>query len=341
MFSSTLSLAALGLALIAPTVVNAHGYIHTYEIGGTSYSGWLPFSDPYESPVPSRIERKIPSDGPILDVTSSDLACNKGGETGVKAIATAAAGSKITFDWQSWPADHMGPVTTYMTDCKGDCSTFDASNAKWFKIDAAGYTNGQWAATQLIANGAKWTSTIPSELKAGEYLVRHEIIALHDAGAPQFYPSCAQVKVTGSGTQVPSGSSLVSIPGLYTIAEFPDIWSDSFKSFSIPGPAVAFSGSDSGSGDSEPASTSSTHASTSSAASHTASSTHVSTSAETSAHASATSASSHASSVVQTSSAASASKPSSTGTGRCSSKTKRERRGMVKRHVSHQAKRHH
>ena len=60
---------------------------------------------------------------------------------------------------------------TYMASCGSTpCDQFDPTGAKWFKIDAAGYTNGQWAATQLIANGAKWTSTIPSELKAGEYV---------------------------------------------------------------------------------------------------------------------------------------------------------------------------
>ena len=69
-----------------------------------------------------------------------------------------------------WPADHMGPVSTYMTSCDGDCTKFDASSAKWFKVDASGFTNGKWAATQLIENGNKWTSTIPSELKPGEYV---------------------------------------------------------------------------------------------------------------------------------------------------------------------------
>ena len=64
----------------------------------------------------------------------------------------------------------MGPVSTYMTSCDGDCTKFDASDAKWFKVDASGYTNGKWAATQLIDNGFKWTSTIPSGLKAGNYV---------------------------------------------------------------------------------------------------------------------------------------------------------------------------
>ena len=76
----------------------------------------------------------------------------------------------------------MGPVSTYMTSCDGDCTKFDASNAKWFKVDSSGYTNGKWAATQLIDNGDKWTSTIPSELKAGEYVSSAAIL--------QLLPSC-------------------------------------------------------------------------------------------------------------------------------------------------------
>ncbi|KAI0374010.1 hypothetical protein BV20DRAFT_936307 [Pilatotrama ljubarskyi] len=330
MFSS-IRFAALALALVAPTVVNAHGYVKSYQMGGQTYSGWLPFTDPYESPVPSRIERKIPSDAPITDATSPDIACNQGGESGVKAYGTVEAGSPITFEWTNWPADHQGPVSTYMASCNGDCSSLKAPDAKWFKIDAAGYSNGKWAATQLIENGNQWTSTVPKELKAGEYLVRHEIVALHSVGQPQYYPGCAQVKVTGGGSQVPSGSSLVSLPGLYNNVKWPDIWSDSFKSFNVPGPAVAFSGSSSGSNDSDSA------PSSSSAASHVASSTQVHTSAATSAHASASSAASRASSASHASSVVSASAPSSTG--RCS--TKRSRRGMVKRHVSHHAKRHH
>ena len=69
-----------------------------------------------------------------------------------------------------WPADHLGPVSTYMTSCDGDCESFDASSAQWFKVDASGYSDGEWASAQLIANGNKWYSTIPSELKPGQYV---------------------------------------------------------------------------------------------------------------------------------------------------------------------------
>nr|VWO97201.1 Homeobox domain-containing protein [Ganoderma boninense] len=332
---TTFTFAALAVAFVAPSAVNAHGYVHSLEVGGKNYTGWLPFTDPYESPVPKRIVRKLPDDGPVLDATSSDLACNKGGESPAGAVATAPAGSKIVFDWLKWPSDHMGPVSTYMTSCNGDCTKFDASNAKWFKVDASGYTNGKWAATQLIDNGFKWTSTIPSGLKAGNYLIRNEIVALHSTGQPQYYPSCAQLSITGSGTTAPAGSELVSIPGIYNNVQWPDIWDDNLKSFTAPGPAAAFSGSTSGSQGSDPAPSSSK-------SSATASSTHASSTHVSSAEASHSATSTHVSTYVPTTTAepAKTSAPSSSAaasTGRCKSK---RRRGMVKRHVSHHAKRH-
>jgi hypothetical protein len=54
------------------------------------------------------------------------------------------------------------------------------------------------------------TTTIPASTPPGEYLLRSEQIGLHVAGAPQWYISCAQLKITGSGTAKPS---MVSIPG--------------------------------------------------------------------------------------------------------------------------------
>lgn len=48
-------------------------------------------------------------------------------------------------------ADHLGPVSTYMTSCHGDCRVFHVNGAKWFKIDAAGYSHGRWASARLIS----------------------------------------------------------------------------------------------------------------------------------------------------------------------------------------------
>jgi hypothetical protein len=113
----------------------------------------------------------------------------------------------------------------------------------WFKVAEAGKnSDGTWATDPLETNPAgAYTFTIPSALKSGNYLIRHEIIALHSAysypGA-QVYPTCIQVVVSGSGTKTPS--SLVSFPGAYT-ADTPGIVYDIYtntSAYPIPGPAV-------------------------------------------------------------------------------------------------------
>lgn len=85
--------------------------------------------------------------------------------------------------------------------------------------------------------------TIPANLKPGNYVLRHEIIALHSASnadGAQNYPQCVNLKVTGSGTEQPEGTlgtALYSADdeginfNLYT----------TFDSYPIPGPALAFS----------------------------------------------------------------------------------------------------
>lgn len=62
-----------------------------------------------------------------------------------------------------------------------------------------------------------FTIDLPTELPAGEYLMRGEHIALHAAeefeGA-QYYMGCAQLSVSGSGSGSPSPTT--KIPGQYT-----------------------------------------------------------------------------------------------------------------------------
>lgn len=63
-----------------------------------------------------------------------------------------------------------------------------------------------------------YTTKIPDGLASGQYLIRHEIIALHLAvtqGGAEFYPSCTQVKVGGSQASTASSNELVSFPGAY------------------------------------------------------------------------------------------------------------------------------
>ncbi len=68
-----------------------------------------------------------------------------------------------------------------------------------------------WGTAKLYKD-LQWTSTIPASLPAGNYLIRHELLALHQANTPQFYPECAQIVVTGGGNKSPTGSYLTPIP---------------------------------------------------------------------------------------------------------------------------------
>ena len=104
-----------------------------------------------------------------------------------------------------------------MYKCSGDFKSCDGASKGWFKIDQMGMTapplsGTSWGNNKVLTQ-KKWTSKIPAQLMAGNYLVRHELLALHQANAPQFYPECAQITVTGSGTASPSSEYLASSPG--------------------------------------------------------------------------------------------------------------------------------
>ncbi len=143
-------------------------------------------------------------------------------------------------------------MLTYMAACtNGDCTTFDTSTAKWFKIDEQGFdssTDGLVWLQARVQAGATVNVTIPSTLKAGPYMVRHEIIALHlasgnDVDGVEFYPSCLQLNVTGDGTEEPADDDLVEFPGGYTDDD-PGLLVNPYNlksqsSYTFPGPALA------------------------------------------------------------------------------------------------------
>ncbi|KAH9206444.1 glycosyl hydrolase family 61-domain-containing protein [Leptodontidium sp. 2 PMI_412] len=253
------------LAALAATTVSAHGYVNNASIGGVEYTGYQPYQDPYTTPLPDRIFRAIQGNGPVEDLTSIDIQCGgytAGGIVGSSpAKLTAgpvAAGSQVDLYWTLWPESHMGPAITYMALCPGgDCSTFvPESDAVWFKVQEAGRTGSSdvWASDVIEKAGGFLSYTIPSCLAPGSYLVRHEVIALHAAYAypgAQFYPSCHQIEVTGSGSTTPS--ALVSFPGAYAAAD-PGITYDAYKAseYTIPGPALFTCGGSADSGSAAP-----------------------------------------------------------------------------------------
>ncbi len=97
-----------------------------------------------------------------------------------------------------------------------DAATAATTGLRWFKVAESGLASGKWAVDTMIANKGWHYFTMPSCVAPGDYLMRVELIALHGAQRPgqaQFYMECAQIKVTGSGTN--AGSDFASFPGTY------------------------------------------------------------------------------------------------------------------------------
>ena len=118
------------------------------------------------------------------------------------------------------------------------------NRAVWFKVHHAGRvgTTNVWASSPLEVDATRtYNYTIPSCIAAGSYIVRHEVLGLHAAwelNKAQFYPSCHQIKVTGTGTST-GPSAKVAFPGAYKNTD-PGIKYDMYQAttYTIPGPAV-------------------------------------------------------------------------------------------------------
>lgn len=113
----------------------------------------------------------------------------------------------------------------YMASCGDDCTSIaDIGSLKWFKIAEEGLRDGYaignedgWFQNDLWENRRTdhWDVVVPKNLKPGRYMIRHEIINL-ELSPVQFYPNCAQLEVSGSGSSVPGEEFLVKFPGAYS-----------------------------------------------------------------------------------------------------------------------------
>jgi cellulase len=241
--------AVAALASLVSTV-SAHGYLQSVVVAGTDYSGWNN-TLLYTNSPPQLVawSDTVNDNGFVSDFYSPDIICHKGAQN-AKLSAPINGGESVTFQWENWPTDHKGDVITYLANCNGDCSTVDKTSLKWFKIDQAGLLSGDsvggtWATDKLIADGHKWTVKIPETIASGNYVARHEIIALHVADRPQNYPQCINLQIKSSGSDNPEGvpgQSLYtsSVAGLVLNIFWPVFQS---SSCTIPGPALYVAGS--------------------------------------------------------------------------------------------------
>lgn len=199
------------LAALAPLAAG-HGAVTSYEIGGTRYPGYEGFS-PNQSP--KTIQFQWPNYDPVMNPSSSMMRCNGG--TKADLFAPVKAGTNITAFWKQW-THAQGPVMVWLYRCTGDfgSSSCRGDGKGWFKIDEMGMWGGKlnsenWG-TAIVLKTLKWTSKIPLNILPGNYLVRHELLALHQTNTPQFYPECAQIQIQGDGTAQPPDQYKFSIP---------------------------------------------------------------------------------------------------------------------------------
>ncbi|KAF9258013.1 hypothetical protein L218DRAFT_1005542 [Marasmius fiardii PR-910] len=172
------------------------------------------------------------TNSPVQDVTSKDITCNVSPQPATETVSVAAGG-KVGFKLDN-TIYHQGPAAIYLGKAPSDVASWDGSGQNWFKIAEWGATFNPFQFTDFNAN--ELSATIPTSVPDGEYLVRIEQIGLHVVGAPQFYISCAQIKITGGGSANPTK---VSIPG-YVSASDPgltvNIYDPVPTSYTVPGP---------------------------------------------------------------------------------------------------------
>jgi hypothetical protein len=227
MHASLTSLAAFGAIVQLLPGASAHGFVNLIKAGGKFYPGWdlnyyyqtnppavagwstTALDSGFVSPLqPTRYQhpnKTTPLTPPPLQVTpdtyqTPDIICHKSGKPG-KAHIPVVAGQTVQLFWNTWPPGHSGPVIDYLAACaNNDCSTVDKTALKFAKIDQVGLHNGpapgNWAVNDLVNNNNSWVVTVPASLKAGAYVLRHEIVSLHaarsDNGA-QNYPQCVNL----------------------------------------------------------------------------------------------------------------------------------------------------
>ncbi|PPR05228.1 hypothetical protein CVT24_010334 [Panaeolus cyanescens] len=213
------------------------------------------------------------SNNPIQNINDGGMACNNGINYKDNNIINIPAGARVGAWWghviggpqgsndpdHPIASSHKGPVSAWLAKVDNAAST-GTSGLRWFKIAEDGLTtsSGQWGVDRMIQNGGWQYFNMPQCIAPGNYLMRIELIALHSAysaGGAQFYIGCAQINVTGGGSN--SGSNFVSFPGAYQSNDpgiVINIYSGSTpnnggKAYTVPGPRpLTCSGSDGGGG---------------------------------------------------------------------------------------------
>lgn len=118
--------------------------------------------------------RMPPSNSPVEDITSNNMACNvPSNNQGPVETVEAAAGDSIKVQWDQ--SGHPGPITHFLL-AVDDAATATGVGAGWFKIDEQDQVDGKWANEIMGANNMTHEFKLPTGLASGEYLVRPSYI---------------------------------------------------------------------------------------------------------------------------------------------------------------------
>ncbi|EIN11131.1 hypothetical protein PUNSTDRAFT_142953 [Punctularia strigosozonata HHB-11173 SS5] len=249
----TSSIHALALAAVAC----AHTTIWSVWVNGVDQSSGvgirLPaYNDPPLPANPAKGQSAGYNNSPVQDLTSIDLRCNVLGDVQNPHTVPVHPGDIVTLEWHhNWrntsddiiATSHLGPSSIYL-------SPDPPTNNSWVKIQEEGLSaDGTWYTGQkLNMRQGKQDLQIPSGIAPGFYLLRSDLIALHQAeisrltnknfGA-QVYVGCVQLEVLGSGTTtLPVG---VGFPGAYGYNDpgiLYNIYNTPLPPYTVPGPTV-------------------------------------------------------------------------------------------------------
>ncbi|KAH7324437.1 glycoside hydrolase family 61 protein [Stachybotrys elegans] len=217
------------LAALAASEVSAHYIFQRLDIGGTT-------GGVYEG-----IRQNSNYNSPVTDLTSTDLRCNVGATNNgaSTAVRSARAGDRFTF-YLDTAVYHQGPVSVFVSKAPSSVQSY-TGDGTWAKIADIGPTFNGGSASWNLAQS--YSFTLPSCLPDGEYLLKISQLGIHNpwpAGIPQFYTSCAQIRVTG-GTNTGRFNPTLRIPGAFSSSESgytANIYSPDFRSYTVPGGAV-------------------------------------------------------------------------------------------------------
>ncbi|KAH8093100.1 glycoside hydrolase family 61 protein [Cristinia sonorae] len=173
--------------------------------------------------------RSPPNNNPVKDLTSPDMTCNVNNRV-VPASVSVDTGDLFTFEWYHdvtslnpsvEPSSHHGPISVFIAPAESN-----GAGPVWVKLfeDAYDIPSATWAVDRLITARGQHSIVIP-EVASGSYLLRTEIIALHEADSlysqnpirgAQLYMSCVQVQINSTNPEAATLPAGIAFPGAYT-----------------------------------------------------------------------------------------------------------------------------